>query len=57
MTDDDEILEEIISDNEDGLKRLAREEPAEESRSRLKRLKARIRSFLKREEKVGRITA
>ncbi|MFB6116387.1 MAG: hypothetical protein ABEK10_02635 [Candidatus Nanosalina sp.] len=53
---DEEIVEEVISRNREGLERLGREEPAEEMRSRLKRLKSRIYRFLKREEDVGAIS-
>jgi len=54
---DEEIVEEVISKNREGLERLGREEPAKEMRSRLKRLKSRIYSFLSKEEKVGTISA
>lgn len=57
MSDDDELIEKIISENQNGLERLAREEPAEESRSRLKKIRMKIKAMLRREDKTGRITA
>ena len=54
---DEEIVKEIISENSEGLERLGREEPAEEMRSKVARLKSRIYSFFSDEEKVGTISA
>ena len=53
---DEEIVEEVISENREGLERLGREEPAEEMRSRYKRLKSRIYRYFSREEDVGTIS-
>ena len=57
MGDDEDLVEEIISENQEGLERLAKEEPAEEARSRYQRLKRKIVSFFRKEEKTARITA
>jgi len=54
---DEEIVDEVISENREGLERLGREDPAAEMRSRFRRLKSRIRSFFSSEDKVGTISA
>jgi hypothetical protein len=54
---DEKIVKKVIKDNSKGLKRLAREEPAAERRSKWKRLKRRFADLFQDEEKVGRITA
>lgn len=54
---DEDIVKEIISENSEGLERLGREEPAEEMRSKVARLKSRIYSFFSDKEKVGTISA
>ena len=54
---DKDILEKVMKENRDGLERLADEEPAEERRSPLKRLKRKLTGFFRDEEKVGYISA
>lgn len=54
---DEDIVKEVISENSEGLERLGREEPAEEMRSKVARLKSRIYSFFSDKEKVGTISA
>jgi len=54
---DEDIIEKVMEENREGLERLAREEPAAEKRSKVKRFKRKILSFFRDEEKVGRITA
>jgi hypothetical protein len=53
---DEKIVKKVIEENKDGLERLAAEEPAEEKRSKLKRLKMKIVFFFKDEKKVGHIS-
>ena len=55
--EDEEIVRKVMEENKEGLERLADEEPAAERRSRLKRLKSKIKAFFESEEKVGYITA
>jgi polyhydroxyalkanoate synthesis regulator phasin len=57
MAEEDDLVKKIISENRDGLERLAREEPAEEARSRFKRLKRKIQSLFRRDDRTGRISA
>ncbi len=52
-----EIVKQVIEDNQKGFERLAREEPAAERRSRLKRLERKIKDFLQNEKEVGHIRA
>lgn len=54
---DEKILKQVMKENKDGLERLANEEPAEERRNPLKRLKRKIEGLLEKEEKVGHISA
>lgn len=54
---DYEILKQVMEENQEGLERLADEEPATERRSKLKRLKSKFVSLFESEEKVGRISA
>lgn len=51
------ILKMLLEENQEGLERLAQEEPAKERRNRLKRVKRRILDLFREEEKVGHITA
>ena len=55
--EDEKILKQVMKENREGLSRLAAEEPAEERRSALKRLKKKIEGLFKQEEKVGYISA
>ncbi len=55
--EDEKILKQVMEENRNGLERLADEEPAEERRNPLKRLKRKIEGLFKREEKVGYISA
>lgn len=54
---DSKIIRQVLEQNEKGLKRLADEEPAAERRSKLKRLKRKVKSLFEHEEKIGYISA
>ncbi|MDY6771710.1 MAG: hypothetical protein SV186_07210 [Candidatus Nanohaloarchaea archaeon] len=54
---DRQIVHEILEENQEGLKRLAEEGPAEERRSLLKQIMGKIESFFEDEDKVGHISA
>lgn len=55
--EDEKILKQVMEENREGLARLADEEPAEERRNPLKRLKKKIEGLFKQEDKVGYISA
>lgn len=52
---DRELVTEIVEENQEGLKRLAEEEPAAERRSMWKRMVHWVEKLFRSEEKVGHI--
>ena len=56
MKSDDEIVEQVISENQEGLERLGDEEPAREMRSFFHRVKGRIQRLVSNEEKIGTVS-
>lgn len=56
--EDEEIVRSIVQENSEGLERLAREEPAAERRSRVRRFKRKLMDLIGRDsDRVVRITA